>query len=60
MKRGGKELRDLGDGHPRRVADAKNAWRKASEAQRAELLRWIASEEAGPVPHGCQIKVVQR
>ena len=45
MERKGKTLTDLGDGHPRRVADAKNAWRKASPRQRGAILAWIIDED---------------
>ena len=41
MERDGKQLKDLGDGAKRRLPDMKNAWRKASPAQRVEMLDWI-------------------
>lgn len=43
MERNGKRLADLGDGHPRRLADARNAWRKMSAAQRAAFLEWLSA-----------------
>ena len=51
MERHGKELADLGDAHPRRVPDFKNAWRKASTAQRVTLARWLISGEAPELPN---------
>lgn len=44
MKRNGKQLSKLGDGHPRRLADGRNAWRKMSPAQRAEFVAWVKEE----------------
>lgn len=44
MKRNGKQLKDLGDGHPRRLSDGRNAWRKMSPEQRAQFLKWMADE----------------
>jgi predicted Fe-S protein YdhL (DUF1289 family) len=41
MKRGGKTLKVLQDGHPRRMADARNAWRKMSDEQREDFLAWM-------------------
>jgi len=41
MEREGKKLKDLGDGAKRRLPDMKNAWRKASPAQRVEMMDWI-------------------
>ena len=38
MKRNGKELKTLRDGHPRRASDARNAWRKMNDAQRAAFI----------------------
>ena len=43
--RDGRELRVIPEGHPRRMADAKNAWRKMSTAQRDAFL----SSLGGPV-----------
>jgi hypothetical protein len=39
MTRHGKPLAQLRDGHPRRMADARNAWRKMDDAQRVAFLR---------------------
>ena len=44
MKREGKILTDLGDGHPRRMSDGRNAVRKMNKAQRQEFVAWIAEE----------------
>ncbi len=41
MKRNGKKLKVLPDGHPRRMSDGKNAWRKMDDEQRREFLHWI-------------------
>ena len=46
MKRGGKTLKVLEDGHPRRMADARNAWRKMSDKQREDFLDWIGLRPA--------------
>ena len=40
MKRNGKTLPTLRDGHPRRMSDARNAWRKMSDAQRLAILEF--------------------
>lgn len=32
-------------GHRRRMSDGKNAWRKMTQEQRVEFLRWIYVEE---------------
>lgn len=39
----------LKDGHPRRLSDGRNAWRKMNGAQRFEFLVWIAEQEGGQV-----------
>lgn len=41
MRRAGKTLKVLQDGHPRRLADGRNAYRKMSAQQRLEFLTWI-------------------
>lgn len=41
LKRNGKKLKVLPDGHPRRMSDGKNAWRKMDDEQRREFLHWI-------------------
>ena len=46
MKRNGIKLADLGDGHKRRMADGKNAFRKMSPEQRHAFLTWIIDAEA--------------
>ncbi|MAG24503.1 hypothetical protein CMI47_02890 [Candidatus Pacearchaeota archaeon] len=46
MKRGGKTLKVLEDGHPRRMADARNAWRKMSDEQREDFLAWMGLRPA--------------
>lgn len=40
MERNGKTLKTLADGHPRRLADGRNAWRKMTPEQRVEFLAW--------------------
>jgi hypothetical protein len=45
MTRKGKPCKVLQDGHPRRMSDARNAWRKMNDTQREEFLAWIAKEE---------------
>lgn len=48
MERKGKKLAVLADGHPRRLADGRNAWRKMNATQRVDFLTWIASEPGLP------------
>jgi len=48
MKRKGTVLKDLGDGHPRRMADAKNAFRKMDFEQRMRFLAWMQEEFSLP------------
>jgi hypothetical protein len=40
MTRKGKPLQVLRDGHPRRMSDAKNAWRHMSADQRRRFVEW--------------------
>lgn len=42
--RNGKPLTNLGEEHPRRLADFKNAWRKMSPRQRQTALTWLHNE----------------
>lgn len=44
MKREGKTLKKLASGDARRMSDGKNAWRKMTDHQRREFLRWIGEE----------------
>ena len=44
MNRKGKPLTVLPTGHPRRMADGKNAWRKMNPTQREEFVLWLAGE----------------
>ena len=53
MERKGKKLNVLPDGHPRRMADAKNAWRKMTEKQRAEFIDWIGPDDLSPLALAC-------
>ena len=39
--RNGKALKVLQDGHPRRLADGRNAWKKMNQAQRETFLREV-------------------
>ena len=43
MERKGKTLKVLQDGHPRRMSDGKNAFRKMNAEQRAEFLSWACT-----------------
>ena len=40
MTRNGKALKILRDGHPRRLSDARNAWRKMTDEQRQQFVAW--------------------
>jgi len=44
----GGKAKALPDGHPRRMADAKNAWRKMDSGQREAFLVWICT--GGGIP----------
>ena len=44
MKRHGKTLKVLPDGAPRRMSDAKTAWRKMTPSQRLEFVAWAMPE----------------
>jgi len=46
MKRNGNKLNVIPDGHPRRMADGKNAWRKMNEEQRIRFVSWLLDAEA--------------
>lgn len=41
MERKGTTLKTVPDGHPRRMSDGKNAYRKMNSAQRWEFLDWV-------------------
>ncbi len=43
----GGKAQALPDGHPRRIADGKNAFRKMSDYQRAKFITWINLEIPG-------------
>lgn len=45
MKRNGKDLPTLRDGHPRRLSDARNAWRKANDEQRIAIVAFILEND---------------
>lgn len=47
MKRQGKTLKTLRDGHPRRMSDARNAWRKMTDEQREQFLAWTREQAKG-------------
>ena len=55
MKRAGRQLQQLPDRAPRRLADGRNAWRKMNREQRAEFLRFIMAEPE-PWPEGFSLK----
>ena len=42
MNRNGKPLPVLREGHPRRMSDGRNAWRKMTDHQRAVFVAWLA------------------
>ncbi len=44
MTRKGKTLKALRDGHPRRMSDGRNAWRKMSPEQRRVFVDWMEEE----------------
>ncbi len=46
MKRNGKQLRTLEPGDKRRLADARNAYKKMTPAQRDEFAQWVAIFDA--------------
>lgn len=46
MTRNGKTLTTLQDGHPRRMSDGRNAWRKMSAEQRLAFVEFIAPDLA--------------
>jgi hypothetical protein len=45
MERKGKKLAVLEDGHPRRLSDFRNAWRKMTPAQRQQALSWLRNQD---------------
>lgn len=49
MVREGKKLTDLGDGHPRRLPDGRNAARKMSREQLGIFLPWLLAERPDEV-----------
>ena len=50
MQRNGKSTQVLPDGHPRRMADGKNAFRKMSAGQRDEFVGWMLANGLEDVP----------
>ena len=46
MKRNGKQLRTLEAGDKRRLADARNAYKKMTPGQREEFEQWVAIFDA--------------
>lgn len=48
--RNGKPLTRLEDGHPRRLSDGRNAWRKMSPAQRRAFIDWMDAEALPVAP----------
>ncbi len=42
--RNGKPLTNLGDGHPRRLSDGRNAWRKMNPEQRRAFIDWMDTQ----------------
>lgn len=48
MERNGKTLKTLEDGHPRRMSDGKNAWRKMNNEQRRAFAAWIVDGDDAP------------
>jgi hypothetical protein len=43
-KRNGKDTKVIPDGHPRRLADGRNAWRKQNAEQRKQFVAWLQYE----------------
>tara|TARA_R110000824_G_scaffold401717_1_gene614095 strand:+ start:118 stop:324 length:207 start_codon:yes stop_codon:yes gene_type:complete len=50
MQRNGKPTKVLPDGHPRRMADGKTAFRKMSAGQREEFVTWMMANGLEDVP----------
>ena len=50
MKREGKTLKTLEDGHPRRLSDFRNSWRKMTPEQRGQAVEFILQEKLGILP----------
>lgn len=44
MQRNGKTLAVPVKGHPRRLSDFRNAWRKMTPDQRKEAVEWMRAE----------------
>jgi hypothetical protein len=44
MEREGRKLKKVAPGDRRRMSDGRNAYRKMTDEQRDEFLRWIADE----------------
>lgn len=44
MERNGKQLSIIPDGHPRRMADGKNAVRKMTSQQHVQFIEWMREE----------------
>ena len=49
MIRKGKQCAILPDGHPRRMSDAKNAFRKMTADQREAFVAWIYEEDGSVI-----------
>ena len=47
--RNGQALKVLQDGHPRRLADGRNAWKKMDQAQRETFLRDVVLTEPASI-----------
>jgi len=47
LTRNGKALATLRDGHPRRMSDGRNAYRKMNDEQRATFKAWISTVDRG-------------
>ena len=54
MKRNRKDTQVLPDGHPRRMADGKNAWRKQNADQRKEFVAWMLENGLQEVLDDCK------
>jgi len=44
-----RKTKTIPEGHPRRMSDAKNAWRKMTERQRADFIDWIDPYDLSPM-----------
>ena len=53
--RNGKALKVLQDGHPRRLADGRNAWKKMNQEQREAFLRDVVLTDQESIDLALQV-----